>query len=298
VRPTWQQLPDHVRAAVGEVLGSPVVAATSQAGGFSPGTADRVRTADGRRAFVKVTGTALNDRSSEFHRQEAAVLAALSSSAIPALIGVVDLGDWVAIVSEEIDGLPPVLPWRNDDIAAVLDACHEIARLPASHLDDIQASVGSMHELWSEVVDVPEDLSWAGTRLGALQELAASVDVRGSALVHGDLRADNVLLRADGSAVIVDWPWANHGAAWFDPVTLLFNVRLYDPTADVDRWLAHPAFAHATAEGIDALLAAAGGFFLAHSRRPPERGVERVRQFQLDQARVVLGWLEQRGAVS
>lgn len=297
MRPTWEQLPDHVRAAVGDVLGSPVVAATSQPGGFSPGTADRIVTADGTRAFVKVTGTAFNDRSTDFHRQEATIVGSLSSPAIPALLGVVDLGDWVAIVSEEIDGLPPELPWRDEAIAAVFDACHAISAFPAGHLDDLQSSVGSMFELWDEIVEVPPELSWAATRVGALRDLAASVDVRGSALVHGDLRADNVLLRPDGSAVIVDWPWANHGAAWFDPVTLLFNVRLYDAGADVEQWLRHPAFDGATREGIDALLAAAAGFFLAHSQRPPERGVERVRQFQLDQARVVLQWLEERAAV-
>src|SRR5690606_38571572 len=115
-RPTWHDLPASVHAAVGELLGSPVVAAESQPGGFSPGTADRVVTAGGRRAFVKVTGTALNDRSAQFHRREAEIVGALSSPAIPALIGVVDLGDWVAIVSEQVDGHPPALPWRDDDI--------------------------------------------------------------------------------------------------------------------------------------------------------------------------------------
>jgi serine/threonine protein kinase len=298
VRPNWEDLPEYVRAAVGDVLGSPVVTAASQSGGFSPGTADRVVTADGTRAFVKVTGSAFNDRSTDFHRQEAKVVGSLSSPTIPALIGVADLGNWVAIVSEEIDGLPPELPWRDEAIAAVLDACLAIAAFPAAHLDDLQSSVGSMSALWDEIVEVPPDLSWAATRVRPLRNLAASVDVRGGALVHGDLRADNVLLRPDGSAVIVDWPWANRGAAWFDPVTLLFNVRLYDEGADVEQWLRHPAFDGVTHEGIDALLAAAAGFFLANSQRPPERGVERVRQFQLDQARVVLHWLEERSAVA
>jgi hypothetical protein len=47
VRITWHDLPAHVHAAVARILGGPVVRAASQAGGFSPGTADRV--AGGRR---------------------------------------------------------------------------------------------------------------------------------------------------------------------------------------------------------------------------------------------------------
>ena len=52
-RISWTDLPGHVQAGVEEILGAPVVEATGQQGGFSPGTADRVRTATGRRAFVK-----------------------------------------------------------------------------------------------------------------------------------------------------------------------------------------------------------------------------------------------------
>ena len=53
VRVAWADLPAPVRDVVADILGSPVLAAVSQPGGFSPGSADRVCTADGRRAFVK-----------------------------------------------------------------------------------------------------------------------------------------------------------------------------------------------------------------------------------------------------
>jgi len=47
----WDELPPPLRARIEEVLGEPVVEARSQSGGFSPGSADRVITASGRRAF-------------------------------------------------------------------------------------------------------------------------------------------------------------------------------------------------------------------------------------------------------
>ena len=49
--------PLSLRSDVERALGSPVVRAASQPGGFSPGSADRVVLADGRRAFVKAVGT-------------------------------------------------------------------------------------------------------------------------------------------------------------------------------------------------------------------------------------------------
>ena len=61
VRIGWVDLPEPVRAAVEDIIGGTVVEARSQSGGFSPGTADRVRTADGRRAFVKAVSADLNE---------------------------------------------------------------------------------------------------------------------------------------------------------------------------------------------------------------------------------------------
>lgn len=69
VRIGWHDLPGHVRTAVEDVIGDEVVEAVSQPGGFSPGTADRVLTRDGRRAFVKAVSPALNALSADMHRR-------------------------------------------------------------------------------------------------------------------------------------------------------------------------------------------------------------------------------------
>ena len=53
-------LPHSVRSAVESIVGGPVVEAHSQAGGYSPGCADRVITAGGLRAFVKAVSGSLN----------------------------------------------------------------------------------------------------------------------------------------------------------------------------------------------------------------------------------------------
>ncbi|WP_187250742.1 hypothetical protein [Microbacterium sp. 4-7] len=52
-RTLWTDLPEDLVAKVSDILGGPVAAAMSQTAGFSPGSADRVVAANGRRAFVK-----------------------------------------------------------------------------------------------------------------------------------------------------------------------------------------------------------------------------------------------------
>ena len=74
-----------------------MVTAVSQSGGFSPGAADRVVAADGRRAFVKAVSSTQRKQSPSLHRAEAHVVGQLSSTSfVPALLGVYDDdGEWV-----------------------------------------------------------------------------------------------------------------------------------------------------------------------------------------------------------
>ncbi|MFT4235044.1 MAG: aminoglycoside phosphotransferase family protein, partial [Microbacterium sp.] len=45
----------------------------------------------------------------------------------------------------------------------------------------------------------------------------------GDRLVHGDLRADNILIDETGRARLVDWPWAARGRGWEDAFLYLLN---------------------------------------------------------------------------
>lgn len=67
-RLTWADLPDEIRTRAELIIGGHIVEARSQPSGFSPGTADRVRTSDGRRAFVKAVTPAVNQRSADLAR--------------------------------------------------------------------------------------------------------------------------------------------------------------------------------------------------------------------------------------
>src|SRR4051812_3828429 len=112
-RIAWEALPEHIRGAVEGWLGSPVVSATTQPGGFSPGVASRLVAADGRRVFVKAVSATPNRDSPRFHRREIQIAGALPASApVPRLLWSMDEGGdgWVVLAFEDVEGQHPALP--------------------------------------------------------------------------------------------------------------------------------------------------------------------------------------------
>jgi hypothetical protein len=112
VRLPYGEAPAGVRAWVDEALGSPVIAATTQPGGFSPGVAARLVSADGTRAFCKAVSDAANPFTPQLHRAEARNNAALPAAApVPRVTASYDDGTWVALLLEDVDGRQQRLPW-------------------------------------------------------------------------------------------------------------------------------------------------------------------------------------------
>lgn len=298
----WDRLPAHVQDAIEQRLGAPVVRATNQSGGFSPGVAARVTCADGSRAFVKAVGTELNDRSPDIHRAEARITAQLPRRApVPRLRATYDDGVWVALIFDEIDGRMPAEPWRRDELDRVLTAVTELSRTltpcPISGAPNARESIAKefLHGYRQLLEQAPDDLDpWEQRHLPDLAELgeAALDHVDGNTLVHFDLRADNILL--DGDRVwFVDWPWAFAGAPWIDSLMLVKNAVFHGhgPEPIVDR---HPLLATVEPAVITGFVAGMAGFFALACRRPAPPGLPTLREFQRAQHRTTLAWLRRR----
>jgi hypothetical protein len=304
VRIGWADVPAYVRAEIARIVGSPIVANESQVGGFSPGAAERLVCADGRRAFVKAAGTSLNEFTPGLYRRELAITAALPPAA-PAttLLGSFDDGDWVALVLADVEGRHPVTPWEPAEITAVLETLQQLADeltpVPAGLVvrrteDELRNDFGGFDTLAAEPWDELPPLG--REHLDELRALAVrGVDAcHGESLVHLDVRADNMLVRPDGSVVLVDWPWACRGAAWIDSVSLILNVGLYGGH-DVEALMtASPVLRAADPESVTAFLAGLAAYFLQSARRPAPAGLPTLRAFQLAQGEVVLDWLARR----
>jgi aminoglycoside phosphotransferase len=296
------EVPERVRRAIEEILGAPVVAAHSQPGGFSPGLAARLVLADGRRAFAKAVGAERNPDAPGFHRREVDVLAALPPDLpVPRLLGSYDDGDWVALVVEDVEGEAPAEPWRPRELARVVEAMAGLAdRLTPSPIAvrPIAALDENGFRGWRTLAADPAVAAPLGPAVCArLDELAAIEEgwvaaAEGDSLVHGDLRADNILL-TPGEVVFVDWPHAMIGAPWLDLLFLLPSAAATG-TDPEEVWAAYPPARTADPDAVTAVLVALTGFFLHKSVLPPPPNLERVREFQRIQGEAALRWIDAR----
>src|SRR5438552_3725080 len=92
----WVDVPEYVRADLEGALGSAVVDAVNQRGGYGPSLAARCGLADGRRAFIKAVSPAQNPDSPTMMRREGRIAAALPRDApAPALLHAYDDGEWI-----------------------------------------------------------------------------------------------------------------------------------------------------------------------------------------------------------
>lgn len=292
----WLDLPAAVRSRIeGIIGGGSVAAAVSQRGGFSPGTADRVRTEDGKRAFVKAVSPARNAQSAELARMEIHVSESLPRTApVPELLGAFDDGDWVVLVLEDVDGAQPRTPWVEAELDAALTALAELAAAvtpsPVGGLPTTAERVTHDWTAWERIAaDPPADLDpWLKGRLPELRAAAQrslAVLETGHTLTHCDIRADNMLVRAhDGRVVIVDWPWGAVGPEWVD--RLLLGVDVYVHGGDPA-----PAFDGIDPAVVTDFLAGMTGLFEYAYRQPPPPAIPTVRSFQRRHAKALYPWL-------
>jgi Phosphotransferase enzyme family len=252
-------------------------------GGYAENTADwRVEFEDGRRVFVK---HALDDLAAGWLRKEHRVCAAVSAPFMPELVGSHD-GDRPLLVLKDLGDAHWPPPWRDGDVDAVLAALEVVAATPPP------AGVPELEELrerlngWGLVADDPEPLlstglcsrEWLDGALPLLLEAAAGCDLSGGALVHLDVRSDNLCFRG-GHVLIVDWNLACVGNPLVDVVGWLPSLRV---EGGPEPWAILP-----DSGGLSALLA---GYFASRAGLLAPPTAPRVRPFQLAQAEVALPW--------
>jgi hypothetical protein len=297
VRVPYDDLPPHLHAWVESELGSPVVESATQAGGFSPGVAARLRCVDGTRAFVKAVSADANPDSPGLHRREIDVMRVLPADLpVPRLLASYDEDPWVALLIDDVDGRQPTLPWHDselDRMLALTRAVSEhrgIAVRPAS--DHVKRWRG-----WEQIAGgEPVRLDpWAARHLDRLVALeAAAVEAAaGDHLAHLDTRADNVLFGVDRDW-LVDWPWAASGPRWLDLVASAPAVAMQGGPPPEVYAVRSGLLRGKDDDALTALLAGFTGMLTLHASWPAPPGLPTVREFQQAQADISLAWLRTR----
>jgi hypothetical protein len=180
---------------------------------------------------------------------------------------------------------PP--PWDEGSIDAVRRALALIAATPAPPVvepiaHERERFVGG----WAEIERDPSPFlslglcsrMWLEHSLPLLRGAAEAAPIDGDALIHFDVRSDNVCL-TDRGAVLVDWNQACVANPDLDVAAWLPSLRLEGGP--------EPEELLPNAGGFAALLA---GFFGSRAGLPPPPTAPHVRGIQLAQLRVALPW--------
>jgi aminoglycoside phosphotransferase (APT) family kinase protein len=281
-----------------------VIGAETQPGGFSPGVAARVACADGTRWFVKAASADLNPDTPRLHRQEASVLKGLDSVIatrglpVPRLRGTAELGPWFALVIDNVDGGQPAVPWEDEQLDLVLASLGELADAltqASVTAPGIEQYLGDDFTGWRVLSGRGGDVRldpWSHARLEQLAaiETTWAAYAAGETLLHGDIRADNLLL-ASGRVMVVDWPHACWGAAFTDLVFFAPSVAMQGGPEPGELLARSRAGSDADPEAVRAVVCALAGYFTQRSLQPPPPGLPTVRRFQAAQGEIARRWL-------
>lgn len=240
---------------------------------------------DDSTGFVKAGAEAVT---SAFLRDELRAYLSISGPFMPRLLGH-DEEDPPLLVLEDLSAgrWPP--PWDPQAIAAVRDALEAIwATDPPEWVPPITDDQEQLAGGWAEIERDPTPFlslrirsrEWLDDWLPRLRAAAESAPIEGEALLHLDVRSDNICLSERG-AVLVDWNFVHRGNPDLDLAAWAPSLRLEGGPP--------PQEVLPGAGGLAALLA---GFWGCRAGLPPPSTAPTVREFQRAQFEVAVEWAE------
>src|SRR5262245_30999928 len=211
MEPTEREF-ENVRRAVKRLRAEPTAWRPVTTGGHTPARRWIVTLDGGRTVFAKV---ATDELSASWLRDEHIVYQHLKGAPyMPGYVGYHDDGEQPVLALEDLSSATWPPPWEDDGIGWLRSTLEEIwgAGAPpdtASAADDAREISGG----WAEIARGPGAFlglglcseAWLSEHLVALSEADDQHAFAGEALLHFDVRSDNVCFRPDGRAVLVDW---------------------------------------------------------------------------------------------
>jgi len=287
MEPTEREIA-NVRRAAKRLRAEPAGWEPVRSGGHTPARRWIVTFDGDRTAFAKV---ATDELTASWLRDEHVVYQhLLGASFVPGYVGYHDDGEHPVLALEDLSSgtWPP--PWDATGISALLASLEQVwATAPppgtAVATDDAREIGGG----WEEISRSPEPFlrlglcsePWLSANLDALREAAERAAFGGRAMLHFDVRSDNVCFRPDdGRAVLIDWNLTSVGNPQIDVVFWL-------PSLEAE---GGPAPETVLPDADPGLVSTCAAFFCARAARPPIPTAPTVREVQLVQARTALPW--------
>ncbi|MEV0111356.1 phosphotransferase [Nocardia sp. NPDC050799] len=299
-RIVWSELPMSVRGEIESRLGTGVRSGSTQPGGFSRGMASRLALTDGRTVFAKAIPT--EDSFAYRYRIEGDTATKLPAGIpAPAVWFTLEIDGWQVLVFDDVNGRHPRFD-QPTELAAALAVVENLARMltpnPLPGVPTLAAAHGPDFSGWRELADggPSGDLDeWSRRNLDGLAVLESGWEraTVGQTLLHTDLRADNMLVRPDGTVMVVDWSWPSVGAAWVDLVFLVTALASHrvDPEPILG---SHALTRDVDPEAISAVVCALAGYWIRESCRPGGSQSAALRRHRVESGRATVAWLQRR----
>jgi hypothetical protein len=277
-----EDLPHDLHLRLERLLGQPIVGLARVGGGYTPALRLRLHLRDHSTIFIKVGVT---PPTAEWLRTEVTFYNRLDAAFMPRLMAWEDHPDTPVLALEDLSTAfwPP--PWDRRHVGLVLDTLAQLAELRLPDLI-LLSDKEILFSGWQQVAAAPEEFLALGLATPswlerALPELLA-VNVRqalvGDALVHCDIRSDNLCF-AGNQVKIVDWNLACRGSPDFDLASWLPSLHAEGGPSPEELLPCAPEFA--------TLMS---GFFAARAGKPVIPEAPLVRVVQLQQLRTALPW--------
>ena len=253
--------------------------------GYTPAERWVVTFDDGSKCFVKVgttplTATWLRD---EYER----VYSRIEAPFLPRLLGWDDDPEQPILILEDLSEAfwPP--PWTNARVEAVLSTLAAVREAPLGRLTSFADSIGdAVAWTWGMVELDPApflslglcSVEWLQYALPILLLATRSMRLDGEAVMHRDVRSDNICFVGD-RAVLVDWPAVCRGNE-------LKDLAFWAPSLHAE---GGPPPEAILPDAPD-LAAFTAGYFAARAGLPIIPDAPRVREVQYQQLSTALPW--------
>ncbi|MFY9463075.1 MAG: phosphotransferase [Candidatus Sungiibacteriota bacterium] len=232
--------------------------------------------------FVKA---ATDEDTAQWLRNEHRIYGAIKADFLPKLLAWED-GERPLLILEDLSAgfWPP--PWSQERIARVIDTLKKIAAAkPPSGTPPLETFFKNQLG-WEQVAADPSGFlglgitspQWLAKALPVLIKAERDADFSGDALVHMDVRSDNICFLGDRT-LLVDWNWASVGTPRLDLIAWLPSLYSEGGPAPWDMTLDEQE-----------LIAVAAGYWASHAYLPLPREGSTLRQLQLAQLKSALLW--------
>ena len=293
--------------AVEDMTGRTITGERPAAVGFTMSVASTVHLTGGSQVFVKA-GEA--DRAAGEAVTTGAELAPVLGDLAPALLGHRTVDGWSIAVYDHVPG-DAIEQWDEVAVSAMERLTRRLReRLDPSPVDGTVPYAQAFAPLlgcW-EALDDPDHPDRHRVAHVADVALPYGLDVAqlaelerhwlgqlggGTALQHGDLRADNVVREPSGRLWLVDWTHRWTAPGWADLVRLGPDLAA-NGQHDPEVFLSRSAWGDAPRDGVDVMLAGLAGRAWRDGHLPDVPGLPHLRRMQLEQGDAALHWLARR----